>query len=208
MRTEATGRGMSARARSVSAGSVATRDEIRQQAVQARNQARMLEAQLAQEEVAAEEQAIKARNRALFRADLNETGQKVLNGVRRIERELNSIERERREMEQLRQHLEERLQVLSALRPDNWSDHEVDSRIREALPILDQAENDIDEYFGAGLKFRHTHIFDKHIGEREEEKQSSKRGVWGKLADGFFFHLPLYLIGIPLWYLYQYIQAN
>ncbi|MFI3243950.1 MAG: hypothetical protein R3Y56_06835 [Akkermansia sp.] len=138
------------------------------------------------------------QKKALFLAGLNEVGLSIHNAQRRIEQEMGSIDREYHELEHVRECLQQHLRVLSALQPETWSTEGLNERLREALPKLDRAENDLNEAYFMGKKMHHTTIFQSKPGEVEKKGMDGKL-IASELARGFFFHLPLFLLLLVCW---------
>ncbi len=138
------------------------------------------------------------QKKALFLASLNEVGLSIHNAQRRIEQEMASIDREYHELEHVRECFQQHLRVLSSLQPETWSTEGLNERLREALPKLDRAENDLNEAYFLGKKMRHTHLFDSKPGAVEKQGTDWK-AIVGELARGFFFHLPLFLLLLATW---------
>ena len=118
--------------------------------------------------------------------------------VSRIERELESMNREQAEIEQINECLKRHLQILSSMRPQTWSTEGFNERLGEAIPKLDRAINDFEEAYAMPGRYRHTDVFQYKPGTDE------RRGIdWADLkiraAQGFFFHLPLFILLLITW---------
>lgn len=147
------------------------------------------------------------QKKALFTASLNEIGLSIHNAQRRIEQEMASIDREYHELEHVRECLQQHLRVLSALQPETWSTEGLNERLREALPKLDRAENDLHEAYYMGKKMRHTQVFDAKPGE-QEKSGFDWRGIVAELARGFFFHLPLFGLLLLTWLVWYFVSQG
>lgn len=145
------------------------------------------------------------QKKALFLAGLNEVGLSIHNAQRRIEQEMASMDREYHEMEHVRECLQQHLRVLSSLQPETWSTEGLNERLREALPKLDRAENDLNEAYFLGKKMRHTAIFQSKPGAVEKEGMDWKT-IFGELSRGFFFHIPLFLLLLATWAVWYFVN--
>ena len=181
-------------------------ERVREQVEKLRMQAELYEQQRLQSETQSRELEKNTLRKAHFNADLNELGQKIHNAVRRIERELESMNKEQQELEHVCECFKRHLQILSALQPQMWPPESVSERLREADPKLDRAENDFDEAYALGKKYRHTDVLLHKPGETREEKLT-----WRKLredmARGLAFHLPLFLLILLSWVVYILITS-
>ncbi len=142
------------------------------------------------------------KKKAIFLAGLNEVGLNIHNAQRRLEQEMASMDREYHELETIRECFQQHLRVLSSLQPETWSTEGLNERLRDSLPKLDRAENDLNEAYFMGKKMRHTQVFQSKPGD-DEKKGLDWRSIVGELARGFFFHLPLFwliLISWAVWY--------
>lgn len=179
-------------------GEMHSPEQMRQQVEQARQQAEFYEAQRAQWEAQRQELEESNTKKVLFNESLNEIGMKLHNAVRRLDKELESMEREQSEITQINECLKRHLQILSSMQPQNWSSEGFNDRLREAMPKLDRAVNDFEEAYAGPSRYRHTEIFRYKPGVDE------RQGInWGtircKLTDGFFFHLPLFILLLLSW---------
>lgn len=179
-------------------GEMHSPEMVRQQMEQARQQAEYYEAQRRELEESNEK-------KVLFNDSLNEIGMKLHNAVRRLERELESMEREASEVSQVNECLKRHLQILSSLQPQQWSTEGFHERLREAMPKLERAANDFEEAYSGAPRYRHTEIF------RYKPGTEGRRGIdWTsireQLSKGFFFHLPLFLLLLISWGIYQLIS--
>ncbi len=181
-------------------------ERVREQVEKLRMQAELYEQQRLQSETQSRELEKNTLRKAHFNADLNELGQKIHNAVRRIERELESMNNEQQELEHVCECFKRHLQILSALQPQMWAPESVTERLREAEPKLDRAENDFDEAYALGKKYRHTDVLLHKPGEIQDEKLT-----WRKLredmARGLAFHLPLFLLILLSWVAYILITS-
>lgn len=173
-------------------------EQMRQQVEQARQQAEYYEAQRRELEESTEK-------KVLFNESLNEIGMKLHNTVRRLEKELASMQREQEEIAQINACMRSHLQILSALQPQNWSPEGFHERLNEAIPRLERAINDFEEAYCRPSRYRHTDIFRYKPGE------SGRQGIdwgaqFGKMAEGFFFHLPLFILLLITWGAYTLIS--
>ena len=173
-------------------------EQMRQQVEQARQQAEYYEAQRRELEESTE-------RKALFNESLNEIGMKLHNAVRRLDRELESMDREQAEIAQINECLKRHLQILSSMRPQTWGTDTFNERLNEAIPKLDRAINDFEEAYSGPSRYRHTEIFRYKPGIDE------RRGIdWetfrSKAAQGFFFHLPLFILLLITWGVYTLIS--
>lgn len=179
-------------------GEMHSPEQMRQQVEQARQQAEFYEAQRRELEES-------NTRKTLFNESLNEIGMKLHNAVRRLDKELESMEREQAEVAQINECLKRHLQILSAMRPQTWSTEGFNERLGEAMPKLDRAINDFEEAYAVPARYRHTEIFRYKPGIEE------RRGIdWGtlrsKMTQGFFFHLPLFLLILVTWGVYTLIS--
>ncbi len=181
-------------------------ENVQHQMEQARQQAEFYEQQRAQWEAQRQELAENSEQKALFDAGLNEVGMKLHNAVVRMERELESMGREQQELTQVVDCLKRHLQILSALQPRNWSPEGFKDRLREALPKLDRAENDFNEAYNLGRRFRHTQVFLHKPGE-EGRRGLTLRHLGAELTRGLAFHLPLFLLLLATWLIYHFATA-
>ncbi len=184
-------------------GAVHSPENVQHQMEQARQQAEFYEQQRAQWEAQRQELAESSEQKAFFDASLNEVGMKLHNAVVRMEHELESMAREQQELAQVTDCLKRHLQILSALQPRNWSPEGFKERLREALPKLDRAENDFNEAYALGKRFRHTRVFLNKPGE-EAHQGLSWRNIRDELARGLAFHLPLFLLLLATWLIYHF----
>ena len=173
-------------------------EQMRQQVEQARQQAEYYEAQRRELEESTE-------RKTLFNESLNEIGMKLHNAVRRLDRELESMDREQAEIAQINECLKRHLQILSTMRPQTWGTDTFNERLNEAIPKLDRAINDFEEAYSGPSRYRHTEIFRYKPGIDE------RRGIdWetfrSKAAQGFFFHLPLFILLLITWGVYTLIS--
>ena len=173
-------------------------EQMRQQVEQARQQAEYYEAQRRELEESTE-------RKTLFNESLNEIGMKLHNAVRRLDRELESMDREQAEIAQINECLKRHLQILSGMRPQTWGTDTFNERLNEAIPKLDRAINDFEEAYSGPSRYRHTEIFRYKPGIDE------RRGIdWetfrSKAAQGFFFHLPLFILLLITWGVYTLIS--
>lgn len=179
-------------------GDMHSPEMVRQQVEQARQQAEYYEAQRRELEESNEK-------KVLFNDSLNEIGMKLHNAVRRLERELESMERETDEVAQVNECLKRHLQILSSLQPQQWSTEGFHERLREAMPKLERAANDFDEAYSGAPRYRHTDIFRYKPGI-EERRGVDWAALRSQLAQGFFFHLPLFLLLLISWATYTLIS--
>ncbi len=177
-------------------------ENVQHQMEQARQQAEFYEQQRAQWEAQRQELAESSEQKAFFDASLNEVGMKLHNAVVRMEHELESMSREQQELAQVTDCLKRHLQILSALQPRNWSPEGFKDRLREALPKLDRAENDFNEAYTLGRRFRHTQVFLHKPGEEGRHGLTWKK-MGEELARGLAFHLPLFLLLLISWLIYH-----
>ena len=144
--------------------------------------------------------------KALFTEGLNEIGLKIHNAVRRFEKELESMEREQQEVEMACECMKKHLQILSAMQPANWSNEGLRERLQEALPKLENAENDFNEVYVGGHKYLHTDVF-RHKPGVGEKQAFNWAGMRDELLRGLAFHLPLFLLLLVTWLVYLFITA-
>lgn len=185
-------------------GEMHSPEQMRQQVEQARQQAEFYEAQRAQWEAQRQELEESNQKKVLFNESLNEIGMKLHNAVRRIEKELDSMAREQSEISQINECLKRHLQILSSMQPQNWSTEGFHERLQEALPKLDRAVNDFEEAYTGPSRYRHTEIFRYKPGT-EERLGIHWANIRRQLTDGFYFHLPLFLLLILTWGIYALI---
>ena len=179
-------------------GEMHSPEHIRQQVEQARQQEEFYDAQRAQCRAQRLELEESNQPKALFNDSLNEIGMKLHNTVRRLEKELESMAQEEAEISQINECLKRHLQILSSMQPQHWSSEGFNERLQEAMPKLERAINDFEEAYSGPARYRHTDIF------RYKPGISGRRGInWegiGKqLSDGFYFHLPLFLLLLITW---------
>lgn len=179
-------------------GEMHSPEQMRQQVEQARQQVEFFEAQRVQWEAQSRELEANTQKKLLFNDTLNEIGMKLHNAIRRIDKELESMQREQAEIEQINECLKRHLQILSALKPENWSTEGFSSRLQEAMPKLDRAINDFEEAYTGPGRYRHTDIF-RHKPGVEERQGIDWRGIRKQLVKGFYFHLPLFLLLLITW---------
>lgn len=188
-------------------GAMHSPEQVLAEMEKARQQVELLESQKAQWE---QQRRLLMRNneqKALFTEGLNEIGRKVHNAVRRLERELESMEHEQKEVYQACECMQKHLQILSALQPANWSNEGLQERLKEALPKLENAENDFNEIYAVGHKYLHTDIFRYKPGV-EEKPGINWRGLRDELLRGLAFHLPLFLLLLATWIVYLIVKAS
>ncbi len=181
-------------------------ERVRMRVEQARQQAEYYEQQRMQLESQRRELELSNEQKAIFSANLNEVGMKLHNAVRRLEQELESMDREQREVENVNECFKRHLQILSALQPQNWSTDGFQDRVREALPKLDRAENDFNEAYAMGRRFRHTDAFLHKPGTKEKEGLSW-RVIREFLVKGLAFHCPLFILLLITWLFYLLIAS-
>lgn len=185
-------------------GEMHSPEQIRQRVEQARQQEEFFDAQLAQCRAQRLELEESDQKKALFNESLNEIGMKLHNAVRRLEKELGSMEQEQAEIAQINECLKRHLQILSAMQPQHWSSEGFNNRLQEAMPKLERAINDFEEAYAGHTRYKHTEIFRYKPGVEE------RLGInWGRirtqLTDGFYFHLPLFLLLLIAWGIYTLI---
>ncbi len=188
-------------------GEMHSPDRVRMRVEQARKQAEYFEQQRINLETQRRELELSNEQKAIFSANLNEVGMKLHNAVRRLEQELESMDKEQREVEAVNECFKRHLQILSALKPQNWSTDGFQDRVREALPKLDRAENDFNEAYSMGRRFRHTDTFFHKPGEQEEGGLRWK-DIRDQLAKGLAFHLPLFMLLLVTWLIYLWVQHS
>lgn len=173
-------------------------EQMRQQVEQARQQAEYYEAQRRELEENSE-------RKTLFNESLNEIGMKLHNTVRRLDRELESMSREQAEIEQINECLKRHLQILSSMRPQTWSTETFNERLNEAIPKVDRAINDFEEAYAGPSRYRHTEIFRYKPGI-DERQGIDWATIRSKTSQGFFFHLPLFILLLITWGVYTLIS--
>ncbi len=188
-------------------GEMHSPDRVRMRAEQARRQAEYFEQQRINSETQRRELELSNEQKAIFSANLNEVGMKLHNAVRRLEQELESMDKEQREIEAVNECFKRHLQILSSLKPQNWSTDGFQERVREALPKLDRAENDFNEAYSMGRRFRHTDTFRHKPGE-QEENSLRWRDVRDQLVKGLAFHLPLFILLLVTWLIYLWVSHS
>ena len=186
-------------------GEMHSPEQVWQQMEQARQQAEFYEAQRDQWEAQRRELEESNEKKVLFNDSLNETGMKLHNAVRRLEKELESMKREHGEITQINECLKRHLQILSSMQPQNWSTEGFSDRLREAMPKLERAENDFEEAYASAPRYRHTDIFRYKPGV-EGRQGINWDGLRTQLAHGFFFHLPLFILLLISWGIYLLIS--
>lgn len=179
-------------------------ERVRMRVEQARQQAEFYEQQRVQLETQRKELELSNEQKAMFSANLNEVGMKLHNAVRRLEQELESMDKEQREVESVNECFKRHLQILSALQPQNWSTDGFEDRLREALAKLDRAENDFNEAYSMGRRFRHTDIFRHKPGVKTDREPLGKT-MLHFMVKGFSFHLPLFILLLITWLIYLWI---
>lgn len=188
-------------------GEMHSPDRVRMRAEQARRREEYYEQQRINSEAERRKLELSNEQKAIFSANLNEVGMKLHNAVRRLEQELESMDKEQREIESVNECFKRHLQILSALKPQNWSTDGFQERVREALPKLDRAENDFNEAYHMGRRFRHTNTFFQKPGE-EEENRLQWKDVRDQLVKGLAFHLPLFILMLATWLVYLWVQHS
>lgn len=186
-------------------GEMHSPDQVRLRVEQARKQAEYFEQQRIHLETQRRELELSNEQKAMFSANLNEVGMKLHNAVRRLEQELESMDKEQREVESINECFKRHLQILSALQPQNWSTDGFQERLREALPKLDRAENDFEEAYSMGRRFRHTDTFQHKPGEQKEMGLTFKE-LRDHMVKGLAFHIPLFLLLLITWLIYLWVQ--
>lgn len=166
-------------------------EQMRQQVELARQQAEYLEAQRLELEENTEKNT-------LFNESLNDIGMKLHNAVRRLEKELESMHREQEEIAQIHACMRSHLQILSALQPQNWAPESFQHRLNEALPKLERAINDFEEAYTRPSRYRHTDVFQYKPGEGGRIGTDWPK-LRNKMAQGLFFHLPLFILLLLTW---------
>lgn len=182
-------------------GEMHSPERVREQVEKLRMQAELYEQQRLQSESQSRVLEQSTMRKAHFNADLNELGQKIHNSVRRIERELESMSNEQQELEHVCECFKSHLKVLSALQPQMWPPEGVSERLRDAVPKLDRAENDFEEAYAMGKKYRHTDVMLTKPGEVLEDKLTWRK-LKEEMAKGLAFHLPLFLLILISWAAY------
>ncbi len=185
-------------------GELHSPERVREQVEKLRMQAELFEQQRLQSESQSRELEQSTMRKARFNADLNELGQRIHNAVRRIERELESMNNEQEELSHVCECLKHHRQILSALQPHMWPPESVSERLREAAPKLDRAENDFEEAYALGHKYRHTDILLHKPGEIREDKLTWRK-LREEMAKGLAFHFPLFLLILLSWVVYTLI---
>ncbi|MCQ2372205.1 MAG: hypothetical protein MJ058_09185 [Akkermansia sp.] len=188
-------------------GEMHSPEQVQEEMEKARQQVEYLESQKAQWEQQRRQLMQNNEQKALFTEGLNEIGLKIHNAVRRLEKEMESMDREQQEMEQAHECLKRHLQILSALQPANWSNEGLQERMKEALPKLERAENDFNEVFTGGHKYVHTDIF-RHKPGVEEKPGFNWAAARDELLRGLAFHLPLFLLLLATWIIYQIVKSS
>ncbi len=186
-------------------GEMHSPERVKMRVEKARQQAEYYEQQRVQYENRQQELELSNAQKAMFSANLNEVGMKIHNAVRRLEGELESMEKEQREIEAVTECFKRHLQILSALQPHNWSTEGFEARLREALPKLDRAENDFDEAYAMGKRFRHTDTF-RHKPGDDDDARLSWRVIRDQLLKGLAFHIPLFFLLLLTWLIYLWVQ--
>ncbi len=182
-------------------GELHSPERVREQVEKLRMQAELFEQQRLQSESQSRELEQSTMRKAQFNADLNDVGQRIHNAVRRIERELESMNKEQEELMHVCECLKHHRQILSALQPQVWPPESVSERLREAVPKLDRAENDFNEAYALGRKYRHTDVLHHKPGETPDERLTWRK-LREEMAKGLAFHLPLFLLILLSWVTY------
>ncbi len=183
-------------------GAVYSPEDEQHRMEQARLRAEFHEQQLAQWEAQQQELAETSEQKARFNANLNELGMKIRNAVLRLTREQESLAREEQELAKITECLKRHLTILSALEPGDWNPEGVRDKLREALPRLEHAENDFNEAYVIGRSFRHTNVF-RHKPGKGNGFGLTWKHMAAELARGLAFHLPLFLLLLVSWLIYQ-----
>lgn len=185
-----------------------TPERMMEQAERLRQQAEIYEQQRLESESLSRELQESTLQKTHFNSDLNEVGQRIHNALRRISREMDSIEREHEEMGQVCECFQRHLQILSSMQPQQWAPETVKERLREAIPKLDRADNDFNEAYACGKKYKHTTIFHSKPGEEEQKEQFGMKAIREELLRGLAFHLPLFLLLLITWGVYALATAE
>ncbi len=181
-------------------------ERAREQAEKLRQQAELIEQQRLHAENQSRELEQNNMRKARFNDDLNEIGTRIHNSVRRIERELESMSKEQQELELVCECFRRHLQILSALQPERWPTEGVAERLRDAHPKLERADNDFNEAYAYGRKYRHTDVLLNRPGETAERPFNWK-SLKQDMARGLAFHLPLFLLILLSWLTYTLIST-
>ena len=179
-------------------GEMHSPEQIRLLAEKARQQEEFFDAQLTQCRAQRKELDEINQRKVLFDDDLNEIGMKLRNAVRRLEKELDSMIQEQEEISQINECLKRHLQILSSMQPLHWSAEGFDARLKEAQPKLERAVNDFEEAYAYPSRYRHTDIFRYKPGI-EERQGINWADIRKQLVTGFYFHLPLFLLLLITW---------
>ncbi|MBR5886738.1 MAG: hypothetical protein IKZ07_00855 [Akkermansia sp.] len=181
-------------------------ERAREQAEKLRQQAELIEQQRQHAENQSRELEQNNMRKARFNDELNEIGTRIHNSVRRIERELESMSKEQQELELVCECFRHHLQILSVLQPEQWPTDGVAERLRDALPKLERADNDFNEAYAYGRKYRHTDVLLNRPGETAERPFKWK-SLKQDMARGLAFHLPLFLLILISWLTYTLIST-
>lgn len=181
-------------------GDLHSPEQMRLRMEQARKQAAFYEAQ-------SQELEQSSNQKILFNESLNELGMNLHNAVRRLDKELHSMQDEEHEVSLALDCLKRHLQILSSLQPQTWSTEGFSARLHDAIAILDRAENDFNEAFRGGDKYRHTDVFRHKPGE-EDRTRFGWRMIRESFLKGLAFHLPLFCLLLLTWLVYLLITLS
>lgn len=187
-------------------GSIHSPERVREQVEKLRQQAELFEQQRLQSESQSRELEQSSFRKARFNDDLNEVGTRIHNAVRRIERELESMNKEQHELELVCDCFKHHLQILSALQPEMWPPDSVTEHLQDAQPRLQRAYNDFEEAYAFGTKYRHTDVLQNKPGE-EPVRRLTWKNLREEMARGLAFHLPLFVLILISWAIYQLITT-
>lgn len=181
-------------------GEMHSPEQVRRQMEHARQQAEFYEAQRQALEQSSEQ-------KVLFNDSLNELGMKLHNAVQRLEKELKSMQAEQGEVELAYECLKRHLQILSALQPQTWSTEGFTARLSDAIVKLERAENDFNEAFRGGNKYRHTDVFRFKPGV-EDTPRFGWKVMKEHFLKGLAFHLPLFCLLLATWLIYLLVTLS
>lgn len=181
-------------------GDLHSPEQMRLRMEQARKQAAFYEAQ-------SQELEQSSNQKILFNESLNELGMNLHNAVRRLDKELHSMQDEEHEVRLALDCLKHHLEILSSLQPQTWSTEGFSARLHDAIAILERAENDFNEAFRGGDKYRHTDVFRHKPGE-EDRTRFGWRIIRESFLKGLAFHLPLFFLLLLTWLIYLLITLS
>lgn len=163
----------------------------------------MEQAQLRLEQLRREKEAVETSRRRLeethtrkarFMDQQNELGERMVNAVDLIAREVESLREESNELEQIHHNLTRSLKMLSTVRPDEWPVEHTDNLVAQGQQVIDRCENEFADAVQQSARMQHTKVL---TGARRSSKvRISAREFMTQFLQGLAFHLPLLLIAL------------